>query len=66
MKNKEIVKGLKGKWLDKPVEVNVKVENGLYYPIKKIVRNKDGTFTIICKDLQMKSAWIPAKWNKDK
>ena len=62
MKNKELRKALRGKWLEKPVEVNVKVENGLYYPIKKIVRNKDGTFTIVCKDLKMSSVIKPAKW----
>lgn len=62
MKNKEIIKELKGKWREEPVDVNVRVEGGLYYPIKKIVHNKDGTFTIICKDLNVTSVTKPAKW----
>ena len=62
MKNKEVIKALKGKWLEEPVEVTVKAENGLIYPIKKIVRNRDGTFTIICKDLNFTSVIEPAKF----
>jgi len=66
MKNKEIVKALKGSWKDKPVEVLVKIEGGLYYPIKEIVKNKDGTFTIIGRNLTEHSVIGPAKWYKNK
>ena len=55
MKNNELRNLLKTGLFENDATVYVRIEGGIYYPIKEVVREKDGTFTIICKDLQATS-----------